>query len=65
MSEKFKMKLATYCFVCDELLSSFKDLEYHIKEGRHGKNVKEFKRTLPQQTKAQSNTRLADDGDGY
>lgn len=65
MNEKFKLKLATYCFVCDELLSSFKDLEYHIKEGRHAKNVKEFKRTLPQQTKVKSNVVPANDGDGY
>lgn len=59
------MKLATYCFACDELLSSFKDLEYHIKEGRHAKNVKEFKRTLPQQTKAKTVVGQANDGDGY
>ena len=44
------MKLATYCFVCDELMSSFKDLEYHIKESRHSKYLREFKRTLPEDT---------------
>lgn len=65
VNEKFKMKLATYCFVCDELLSSFKDLEYHIKEGRHANNVKEFKRTLPQQSKAKTVVGQANDGDGY
>jgi hypothetical protein len=26
LQEKLKMRLATYCYVCDELLSSFKDL---------------------------------------
>jgi hypothetical protein len=32
-------------------MSSFKDLEYHIKEGKHSKNVREFKRTLPEDPK--------------
>lgn len=47
LQQKHKMKLATYCFLCDELMTSFKDLDCHVRDGRHAKNVREFKRTLP------------------
>jgi hypothetical protein len=70
LQEKFKMRLATYCFVCDELIDCFRDLEYHIKDGRHTKHVRDFKRTLPQlQTPKQpapvGPQRNNDDQDGY
>jgi hypothetical protein len=45
--ERYKLKLSTYCFVCDEMMTSFKDLEYHIKESKHAGNVEDFVRSIP------------------
>jgi hypothetical protein len=47
LRERDKLELKTYCFMCDELITSFKDLEVHIRDGRHVKHVRQFKRTLP------------------
>jgi hypothetical protein len=32
LHNKNKMKISTYCFICDECFNNFKDLELHIKD---------------------------------
>lgn len=45
--ERYKIELTTYCFICDDKMKTFKELEYHIKESKHNSNVKEFLKSVP------------------
>ena len=47
LMDKYRISISTYCFVCDEIVTSFKILEQHIRETKHTDNMREFTRTLP------------------
>lgn len=46
---KYRLKLSTYCFVCDEVLDTFKNLELHIRDLQHSENVRDLVKALPHQ----------------
>jgi hypothetical protein len=45
-NRKYSVKLSTYCFVCDEVLTNFKDLEHHIRDERHRLNKSDFIKSM-------------------
>lgn len=49
LRKKNEITISTYCFVCDEILKSFKALENHISEQKHKDNVEDLTRTLPEE----------------
>lgn len=51
---KYKLKLSTYCFVCDEMLDTFKNLQLHVKDFKHIANVKEFTKTIPEEMRGKT-----------
>jgi hypothetical protein len=70
-NERNNIKISTYCFICDEILTSFKILESHVQDPKHTENVNEFMKTLPEEmrkpttVKKEAGGQKEEDNSGY
>ena len=65
LKKKYEIKISTYCFVCDETLTTFKSLENHIRDIKHQDNVEDLTKAIPEELRPKYLPKISEDDSFY